>query len=141
MVILLHLGKALGVLPVVYRPWAPVRLGHLWEWVEGWLPQSVFSLGKGLSSVEAWFATAPDIEEVLSGVGGISCMLWLLMSSSLLTLLTGPFLTAPWVVLVSLVVSGRRSLLTTVRFVLGSNWLLVLVSRDVGVGVSHRAVL
>ena len=29
-----------------------------------------FSLGNGLSSVEAWFSTALDIEEVLSGVGG-----------------------------------------------------------------------
>ena len=32
--------------------------------------ESVFSLGNGLSSVEAWFATALDIEEVLSCVGG-----------------------------------------------------------------------
>ena len=29
-----------------------------------------FSLGNGLSSVEAWFASALDIEEVLSSVGG-----------------------------------------------------------------------
>ena len=36
----------------------------------GWVPQSVFSLGNGVSSVEAWFSTAPDIEEVLSGAGG-----------------------------------------------------------------------
>ena len=28
------------------------------------------SLGNGLSSVEAWFSTALDIEEVLSGIGG-----------------------------------------------------------------------
>ena len=34
------------------------------------LGQSVFSLGNGLSSVEAWFSTALDIEEVLSGAGG-----------------------------------------------------------------------
>ena len=47
-----------------------LRLGHLREWVEGWLPQSVFSLGNGLSSVEAWFSAALDIEEVLSGTGG-----------------------------------------------------------------------
>ena len=33
------------------------------------MPKSVFSLGNGFSSVEAWFATALDIEEVLSGVG------------------------------------------------------------------------
>ena len=47
-----------------------LRLGHLREWVEGWLPKSVYSLGNGLSSVEAWFSTALDIEEVLSGTGG-----------------------------------------------------------------------
>ena len=62
--------RPLSVLPVVYRLWASLRLGHLREWVEGWLPNSVFSLGNGLSSVEAWFSTALDIEEVLSGTGG-----------------------------------------------------------------------
>ena len=62
--------RPLSVLPVVYRLWASLRLGHLREWVEGWLPASVFSLGNGLSSVEAWFSTALDIEEVLSGTGG-----------------------------------------------------------------------
>ena len=62
--------RALSVLPVVYRLWASLRLGHLREWVEGWLPKSVFSLGNGLFSVEAWFSTALDIDEVLSGTGG-----------------------------------------------------------------------
>ena len=62
--------RPLSVLPVVCRLWASLRLGHLREWVEGWLPKSVFSLGNGLSSVEAWFSTALDIEEVLSGTGG-----------------------------------------------------------------------
>ena len=66
--------RPLTVLPVVCRLWDSLRLGHLRDWVEGWLRQSVFSLGNGLPSVEAWFATALDIEEVLSGVGGISCM-------------------------------------------------------------------
>ena len=61
--------RPLSVLPVVYRLWASLRLGHLREWVEGWLPKSVYSLGNGLSSVEAWFSTALDIEEVLSGTG------------------------------------------------------------------------
>ena len=58
------------MLPVVYRLWASLRLGHLREWVEGWLSEAVYSLGNGLSSVEAWFSTALDIEEVLSGAGG-----------------------------------------------------------------------
>ena len=34
------------------------------------MPKSVHSLGNGLSSVEAWFSTALDIEDVLSGTGG-----------------------------------------------------------------------
>ena len=55
---------------VVHRLWDSLRHGHLREWVVGWLPQSVFSPGNGLSSVEAWFSTALDVEEVLSGTGG-----------------------------------------------------------------------
>ena len=35
--------------------------------VEGWVPESVFSVGNGVSSVEAWYSTALDIEEVLFG--------------------------------------------------------------------------
>ena len=31
--------RPLSVLPVVYRLWASLRLGHLREWVEGWLPK------------------------------------------------------------------------------------------------------
>ena len=62
--------RSLSVLPVVYRLWASLRLGHLGEWVEVWLPKSVYSLGNGLSSVEAWFSTALDVEDVLSGTGG-----------------------------------------------------------------------
>ena len=62
--------RPLSVLPVLYRLWASLRLGHLREWVDGWLPKSVYSLGNGLSSVEAWFSTALDIEEVLSATGG-----------------------------------------------------------------------
>ena len=34
------------------------------------MPKSVFSLGNGLSSIEAWITTALDIEEVLCNVGG-----------------------------------------------------------------------
>ena len=42
--------RPLVVLPVVYMLWASLRLGHLRDWVEGWLPKSVFSLGNGLFS-------------------------------------------------------------------------------------------
>ena len=31
-----------------------------------WVPDSVFSAGRGVSSVDAWYATSIDIEEVLS---------------------------------------------------------------------------
>ena len=31
-----------------------------------WVPEAVFSAGKGVSSVDAWYATTIDIEEVLS---------------------------------------------------------------------------
>ena len=62
--------RPLSVLLVVCRLCASLRLGHLRDLVEGWMPKSVFSLGDGLSSVEAWVSTGLDIEEVLSGVGG-----------------------------------------------------------------------
>ena len=32
-----------------------------------WVPDTVFSAGKGVSSVDAWYATTLEIEEVLSG--------------------------------------------------------------------------
>ena len=57
------------VLLVVYRLWGSLRLGHLKEWVQSWVPMSVFSLGNGVSSGEAWFSTALDIEEVLAQIG------------------------------------------------------------------------
>ena len=38
------------------------------DWFRSWVPDSVFSAGGGRSSVEAWYTTALDIEEVLSGV-------------------------------------------------------------------------
>ena len=55
-------------------------------------PSSVKSAGGGRSSVDAWFSSALDIEECLSG--GVDSDVHLLsqMSSSLLILLTGVFL-------------------------------------------------
>ena len=37
-------------------------------WFRSWVPNSVFCAGGGRSSVEAWYTTALDIEEVLSGI-------------------------------------------------------------------------
>ena len=65
---MLPLGqRPLCLLPVMYRLWASVRLGHIQEWFFSWVPNTVFSAGKGVSSVDAWYATTLDIEEVLSG--------------------------------------------------------------------------
>ena len=60
--------RPLCVLPVVYRVWASVRLRHLDGWLRFWLPLSVFSAGGGRGSVDAWYSTALDIEEVLCGL-------------------------------------------------------------------------
>ena len=43
-------------------------MGQLEDWFRSWVPDSVFSAGSGRSSVETWYTTALDIEEVLSGV-------------------------------------------------------------------------
>ena len=59
--------RPLSVLPVVYRIWASSRMLHLESWFKSWVPDSVFSAGGGRGSVEAWYTSAFDIEEVLSG--------------------------------------------------------------------------
>ena len=66
---MLHsLGQRLpSVLPTVYRVWASARMSELDGWFRSWVPDSVFSAGGGRGSVEAWYATALDIEEVLAG--------------------------------------------------------------------------
>ena len=48
--------------PVVYRlcVWPIIQ-----DWFYYWVPDSVFSAGKGASSVDAWYSTTTDIEEVL----------------------------------------------------------------------------
>ena len=51
----------------MYRIWASARMGQLESWFQSWVPESVFSAGGGRSSVEAWYTSALDVEEVLSG--------------------------------------------------------------------------
>ena len=60
--------RPLSVLPVVHRVWASARMLQSEPWFRSRVPSCVFSAGGGRSSVEAWFTTALDIEEVLSGV-------------------------------------------------------------------------
>ena len=59
--------RPLSVLPVVYRLWASTRLGQLADWFQSWVLASVFSAGGGRGSVEAWYTSSLDIEEVLCG--------------------------------------------------------------------------
>ena len=133
--------RPLSVLPVVFRLWASLRLGHLREWVEGWLPKSVFSLGNGLSSVEAGFSTALDVEEVLSGTGGdqLHVMVADVLLSPLI-LLTDPFWIVLWGGWVYLTGFVRFIFLFMVRFVLDPSLLPVLVSLGVGMVGFPRAV-
>ena len=59
--------RPLSVLPVVYRIWASARMQQLEGWFQSWVFSSVYSAGNGRSSVEAWYATSLDIEEVPAG--------------------------------------------------------------------------
>ena len=59
--------RPLSVLPVVYRIWASARMQKLEGWFQSWVPSSVYSSGNCGSSVEAWYTTALEFEEVLAG--------------------------------------------------------------------------
>ena len=59
--------RPLSVLPVVYRIWASSRMVQLEGWFKSWVPDSVFSAGGGRGSVEAWYTSSLEIEEVLAG--------------------------------------------------------------------------
>ena len=42
-------------------------MGQLGDWFKSWVPDSVFSAGGGRGSVEAWYTSALDIEEIFTG--------------------------------------------------------------------------
>ena len=65
--------RPLSVLTVVYRIWAFARMVQLEDWFRSWVPASVFSAGGGCGSVEAWYTSALDIEEVLTGAARFRC--------------------------------------------------------------------
>ena len=46
-----HGGSTHFALPVVFLLWASVRLAHTQDWFYSWVPDSVFSAGKRVSSV------------------------------------------------------------------------------------------
>ena len=84
--------RPLSVLPVVYRIWASTHMRQLGDWFKSWVPDSVFSAGGGRGSVEAWYTSSLDIEEVLAGAADSHVHLLLLMSSSRLIRLIVLFL-------------------------------------------------
>ena len=68
MVMLLFLVSDLLVFSqIVYRIWTSARMGQLEDWFRSWVHDSVFCAGGGRGSVEAWYTSALDIEEVLIG--------------------------------------------------------------------------
>ena len=77
------------------------------------MPESVYSLGNGLSSVEARFSTALDIEDVLSGTGGDQLHV---MVADGIKSFDGLFWTVLWVVLGCLTGFVRFIFLFIVRF-------------------------
>ena len=54
------------LLPLI-SVWASARMVQLEDWFRSWVLVSVFSAGGGWGSVEAWYTSALDIEEVLAG--------------------------------------------------------------------------
>ena len=93
----------LCVLLVVYSFWASARLGQLAEWLRSWVLDCVFCAGGGCSSVEAWYSTPLDIEEVLSRLLILMFISSLMMSSNPLIRLIGACLTESSAVLGCLV--------------------------------------
>ena len=51
----------------MYRIWASARMCQLEDWFQCWVLESVFGAGGGRGSVEAWYTSSLDIEEVLTG--------------------------------------------------------------------------
>ena len=111
--------RPLSVLPVLYRLWASLRLGHLQEWVEGGylsrlLVLVMVSLLWKPGSLQHW-----TLRRFFLGLVVISCMSWLLMSLSPVILLIGPFWIVHWDAWGCLIGFVRSIFLFIVRFVSG----------------------
>ena len=61
-------GPLLGVVTWMIGFGPSVRMLQLEDWFRSWVQDSVFSAGGGRGSVDAWYSTALDFEEVLSGL-------------------------------------------------------------------------
>ena len=66
--LLLLVNGLLVFFPLLIVFGASARIVQLEDWFRFWVPDSVCGAGGGRGSVEAWYTTALDIEEVLSGV-------------------------------------------------------------------------
>ena len=118
MVLLLLLVSGLLVfLPVENRVCDSARMVPLEDWFRSRVPDSVFSAGGGRGSVEAWYTTALDLEEVLS-------------YQVLLTLLIGVF----WIVLACLAGSVTPLLSTMLMSGYVFSWHLALGSLGLVMG-------
>ena len=77
--------RPLCVLPIAYRFWASVRLLHLGEWFKSWVPESVFSAGRGAVRLR------PGILRLLTSKN--PCLvLWILMFISLWRMSSNPLI-------------------------------------------------
>ena len=88
--------RPICVLPIVHRIWASARMGQLDGWFKSGVPDSVFSTGGGRGSVEAWYTSFLDIEEVRTGATNLIFISLSLMCLSLLIRLTGGFWIGSW---------------------------------------------
>ena len=90
--------------PLVYRIWASARMGQLDCWFQSWVPQSVFTAGGGRGSVEAWYTSSLDTEEVLAGAADSHVLLFVADVKSFDTV--------------------DRGILDRVSSILGASWLV-----------------
>ena len=132
---------ASGIQAFLGRGWLRIRTRHFKDGVQGCVPQSVFTLGNGVSSVVACFSTALDIEEVLSGAGGDQLHVMVaVVIESFDTVDRSPLIVL-WGVLGCLLGLGRKILLTIIKFVFGLSWPQVWVSLGVGMEASRKRAL
>ena len=134
--------RPLSVLPIVYRIWASVRMGQLDGWFMSWVPQSVFSAGGGRGSVEAWYSSSLDIEEVRSGASVSDVHLFVAdIIKSFDTVDRGHFGLCLGLVLGFQVGFVMPILNVMLMFVCGLSWLLALESLGLVMVGSLKAAL
>ena len=133
--------RPLSVLPVVYRIWASARMVQLEGWFKSWVPDSVFSAGGGRGSVEAWYTSSLDIEEVLAGATDSHVHLFVADVIKSFDTVDRAVRDRVLVVLVCLVGFVMLTSSTMLMFGCGLSLHLALVSPGLGMEVFLRVVL